>query len=194
MSLLLYTFFCAELSFQTAWVICENSLYMKLTLPAILNGHSVSSIHHREVFYTYKHCVYLSSCLLSVSLCFAKAPDHGVLPVILCNHEGRETVQQFFSYFVLNAYQHRCCCSYLASQLHSGIVTQHYNTIFHSYTQTLLSFTVSKQDMTLLCYWNLCSLWILSPAVAFLASFKQQLKKFKQPSELHSNWLAKVLY
>lgn len=132
-----YVFWGRPLIPNCAWETCENSLYIKLTLPGILNGHSVSSIHRRETFYTYKHWVwvYVHVCLPSVPLCFVKAPDHGVVPIILCDHEGRETVQQFFAHSA-QSISTQLQLLLPVSLPHSGIVMQHYNTICHCCTQS----------------------------------------------------------
>ena len=57
---------------------------------------------HIECPYIWALTMDLSVCLLAVCMCVChcESSDGGAVPAILCDHEGRGSVQQFFSHFV----------------------------------------------------------------------------------------------
>ena len=135
----------------------------------------------------------LCTCLSAICVCVLhESSDSGVVPVILCNHEGRETVQQFFSHFVKSISTKQLqllLTSLISSQWDRYATLLHHLPVLYSTSCCLLLF---PSRTLLCCIVGSCILnGFLLLRLFFLASLKQ-LKELKQPSESHSNWFAKL--
>ena len=132
------------------------------------------SLIHRMSIYTGTEHEFESVCWPCVCVCVhCESSDGGAVPAILCDHEGRGSVQQFFSHFVKSIsaqlllllfpslvsshWEHYATSPPPASYLHTGSIMQHHHPFTRMVLNALLSLTVSKQDPTRLYGWNLCS-------------------------------------
>lgn len=122
-----------------------------------------------------------------MSVCFVKAPENGVIDVILCDSEGRETVQQLFSHFVKSTWTQPqlILTSLISSQWDHYATLLHHLPLLYSKSCCLLLFPSRTQ---LCCVVGSCVLnGFLLLRLHFLASLKRQVKELKQPSEFCSN-------
>ena len=101
----------------------------------------------------------LSVCLLAVCMCVChcESSGGGAVPAILCDHEGRGSVQQFSSHFVKSISAQLLLLLFTSLVSTHGIIMQCYHIFPRMVLNALLSLTVSMQDPTLLYGWNLCS-------------------------------------
>ena len=101
----------------------------------------------------------LSVCVLAVCMCVChcESSDGGAVPAILCDHEGRGSVQQFSSHFVKSISAQLLLLLFTSLIASHGIIMQCYHIFARMVLNALLSLTVSKQHPPLLYGWNLCS-------------------------------------
>ena len=137
-------------------------IIIKFALSGILNV-SWLSVPHKYDACTYGHWawIYAWVCWQCVCVCvcvFITEAPMVVLCLQFCVRMKVEGLSSNFFHILLKVYRHSCCCcSYQPHIFTVGSLCKVTTPFARMVLNILLSFTVSKQDPTLLYGWNLCS-------------------------------------